>query len=140
MVSGRDDGFFFKNIHVHREITKLQQPTERSEDTSDVRQLVIEDLPPVHKAAATGNVSDLKRLRDGGSDANLPLSLDAILSSPLYPHCNPLKFRDCTPLNLACWFGKLSSINALLERGADGHDPDRVFYTLVERGARIEYL
>ncbi|KAG4422088.1 hypothetical protein IFR04_004829 [Cadophora malorum] len=157
MASGRNDTVRFRNIHYHREVLKLQRSNENGPGTTITRQLVIEELPPLHKAAATGNVSEINGLLDEGGNVDFPLPFDAILSSPRLPDWEPMKFGGCTPLHLACWFGKLSTIESLLDRGAkiltqvpahkyealtfalQGHDPDRVFHLLVARGARIEY-
>ena len=146
MSNGRKDIFHFRNINYHREIPKLQQMNENASGTTITRQLVAEELPALHKAAETGDVSEINRLLDDGSAANTPLPFDAILSSPQLPDWTPMKFGGCTPLHLACWFGKLSSIKALLKRGANvlaqipeyksealtfallGRDPGSVFF------------
>ncbi|KAL2068468.1 hypothetical protein VTL71DRAFT_16566 [Oculimacula yallundae] len=154
VVKGKDTESLFKNIHYHREIPGAQYSPGKS-----TKQLLIDDLPPLHKAAALGNASVIRRLLDEGSEIDFPLPFDAILASPSCSSLvwNPHKFGGCTALHIACWFGKLNAITALLDRGANilaqahphgyevltfalqGHNPEQVFYPLLEHGARVQY-
>src|SRR4051794_33477058 len=78
-----------------------------------VKQLVIDELPPLHKAAAIGNCPEILRLLDEGSEIDFPLPFNAILSSPTCLRWTLYNFEGCTPLHLACWFGKLPAIMVL---------------------------
>lgn len=149
------DNFLFRSVHYHREIRKFKKPSKPKVQEGELPPLVIEELPPLHKAAAQGSVSDICKLVDQGLDIDIPLSYNAVLFSH---SCDMLEeFGGCTPLHLACWFGHLPAITALLDKGANilarasfcseevlgyailGKKPERVFYFLVSRGARLDY-
>ncbi|KAK0105720.1 hypothetical protein ONS95_004242 [Cadophora gregata] len=156
LTSSQDDDLLFKNIHFHREIPSLFR-SEKVPCATAIKQLAIDELPPLHKAAATGNCSEIKRLLDQGCEIDMPLPFNAVLNSPSCPKWLPLHFEACTPLHIACWFGKLDAITVLLEKGANilaqvpthkyetmtfalqGCELERIFWPVAERGARIEY-
>ena len=110
-----DEESYFNRVHYHHEIWKkrLVRAVESSdEEKSNI--LKVEDLPPLHKAAATGDLSQITALLDDGYNIDAPLPFRAILSED-----NSFQFEGCSPLQIAAFFGKSKALDLLLDRGAD---------------------
>ncbi|KAH7305140.1 ankyrin repeat-containing domain protein [Rhexocercosporidium sp. MPI-PUGE-AT-0058] len=150
-----NDDFLFRSVHYHREIRKFKKPSKPKVQEGEIPTLVLDELPPLHKAAALGSVAEIGKLLDQKINVDTPLQYNAVISSH---SCEMLEeFGGCTPLHLACWFGHLPAITALLDKGADilarasscseevlgyailGEKPERIFHFLVSKGARLDY-
>ena len=110
-----DDEFYFNRVHYHYEILKkrlVRAPGSDSIQKSNILQ--IKSLPALHKAAATGDLSQINTPLDRGEDINVPLPFRAILKEEIR-----FQFEGCSPLQIAVFFGKSKAVDALLERGAD---------------------
>jgi len=74
--------FYFKHVHYHREIQVIK-PSSISTPTVEVepQQLKVEDLPPLHKAAANGSLAEISELLDNGGSIDAPLPFDVVLDT-----------------------------------------------------------
>jgi ankyrin repeat protein len=110
----RDEDFLFRNIHYHREILVpkiLSAPDSSAKETR--RKFGIDELPPLHRAAAKASVEVIADLLGKGMDVNekIPFSM--------WDEDADFQFRGASPLFIAAWFGKTKSIDLLLEHGAN---------------------
>lgn len=65
--------------------------------------LQVDELPPLHKAAARGDLTGINALLDTGEDINTPLPFQRLWDSP---GNRSWGFKGCSPLHLAAWFAK----------------------------------
>ena len=88
------------------------------------RELDIQELPPLHRAAARGSLGGIASLIHNGQDVDEPLVVDRWLPNE---HWGEFNFMGCSPLHLAAWFGHIEAMNLLLNRGANvaSEDNDR---------------
>jgi ankyrin repeat protein len=129
----------FRRIHYVHELIKRRGTVLRSSgcqktDSNDGKYL--DDLPPLHQAAAIGDLETVERLlkerpgdieSEGGCDSAKPLHYAAYQGRQdvaifLIEHGARLDTRDCdeaTPLHWSVPFGQLSMFRLLIESGAD---------------------
>jgi ankyrin repeat protein len=114
--------FYFKHVHYHREIQVIKTnsiPTPIVE--VEPQQLNVEELPPLHRAAANGALAEINELLDNSEMVDSPLLSNAVLDKPVGGR---QEFRGCSPLHLAAYFGRAKAIDLLLDRGADIYAKD----------------
>jgi len=114
----REEHFLFRNIHYHREILvskALSAPDSSAEETH--RKFGIDELPPLHRAAAKASLKVIADLLEEGTDVNekIPFSMQ---DEEHY------EFHGASPLLIAAWFGKMKAIDCLLEHGANANSLD----------------
>ena len=134
----------FNSVQYHREIRKIRQKSIINSAEEQDRPFKIDMLPPLHKAAATGDLFELHRLVASGTDINDPLPYKASHKS--------FQFKGCSPLLAACWFGRATSIIKLIKLGAEinscdfdgagvlhyacySDNPERIIPLLLKNGA-----
>jgi ankyrin repeat protein len=107
-----DETRFFKRIHYHRQIPvkRLVMPPEGGNE-KEVCRLELDSLPPLHRAAATCSIKVMADLINAGTDVNFKLSF--------HMQTDWFEFHGASPLLIAAWFGKMKSIEFLLEHGAN---------------------
>jgi len=121
-----DETRFFKRIHYHRSVPVKRlaiSPNNRNE--TEMRNFELDLLPPLHRAATTCSIKTMAELINSGTDINSKLSFHA--------QTDWFEFHGATPLLIAAWFGKMKSIDFLLENGANLHALDTY------RGGVLEY-
>lgn len=143
----------FRRVHFHQDvwITRKAEPGEV--DVENVPLYNVDGLPPLHRAAAQGNISELDRLLNEGIDINSLLPGQLMFK---YPDGPKFYFEGCTPLHIACWHGKSRMIKHLLNLKADisaidadgyqatyyaidGESPENSWATLVANGADLHH-
>ncbi|KAG4438868.1 hypothetical protein IFR05_005657 [Cadophora sp. M221] len=148
----------FKSIHYHREVLVPRPNTADHSESQlakkEVRKFDPEELPPLHKAAAKGALSELTRIleEDTDADVNQPLPPSGFLG---YKDMT-MDFEGVTPIHLAAFYGKTRVISGLLTRQANinakstdarsvlswaimGHSPERTVSLLIARGAELNH-
>ena len=76
--SKKKDEFYFTQIHYLREVrVPKTAPTEKVPEEEKLLELDINELPPLHRVAAKGSISDIEKLLDEGVGVNLPLPFHA---------------------------------------------------------------
>ncbi len=151
-VSSGGEELLFRRVHYYRDkwVKKEAPPVYRTDRS---RLYNAEDLPPLHRAAAMGNVEELAKLLEDNEryqvDSRLDYQTHIVLDIGFHFY-----FEGCTPLHLTAWHGQLKAMRFLLDRGADIHArtkfgeqtlwfaisglfPDKMFYPLVKAGADI---
>jgi len=114
----REEHFLFRNIHYHREILvskALSAPESSAEETH--RKFGIDELPPLHQAAAKASLKVIADLLEKGMDVNEKI----LFSMQDEEH---FEFRGASPLLIAAWFGKSKVVDFLLEHGANINSVD----------------
>ncbi|KAK0109431.1 hypothetical protein ONS95_002125 [Cadophora gregata] len=146
------ESLMFRSVHYHRDIRIAKSASGEPEDSDSPPELDVEELPPLHKAAAKGNLHEIDELLTGGANINDPLPFQAQEIGTGDWYFGPWKFKGCSPLLIACWYGAVRSINHLLDRGANilgvdaagqgtfqyasySPNPERIFPILIRRGA-----
>ncbi|MEO1278644.1 MAG: hypothetical protein AAFV77_06800 [Planctomycetota bacterium] len=86
------------------------------------RWMAVDRLPPLHHAAAVGDVEAIERLISGGADP------DAVFGLAVH---RALPARETTALSWSAARGQRAAAAALLDAGADPHEPDGELAPLV---------
>lgn len=104
--------YVFQRVHYRHDIMKIQViPGLQPAKQEPLRELQIDELPTLYRAAARGILPEVIRLLDAGESVNATLLFQVRLDK--------FTFKGCTPLQLASWFGKAKAINLLLDHGAN---------------------
>jgi serine/threonine-protein phosphatase 6 regulatory ankyrin repeat subunit A len=113
-----DEHFLFRQIHYHREVLVSKASSTPESLTKEThRKFGIEELPPLHRAAAKASLKEIADLLENGIDVNekIPFSMR---------NEEDLEFHGASPLHIAAWFGKTKSIDFFLDHGANVNSLD----------------
>jgi ankyrin repeat protein len=122
----RDEHFLFRNIHYHREILVQKRVSAPSLPATEThRKFGIDELPPLHQAAAKASLKGITKLLAEGMDVDekIPFSMES----------EDFQFHGASPLLIAAWFGRTKAIDFLLEHGANINSVDS------DNGGILEY-
>jgi ankyrin repeat protein len=109
---GKEEHFLFRNIHYHREILVSKAPSSQDHSAEQkYRKFGINELPPLHQAAAKASLKVIAHLLENGMDVNEKI--------PFSMRDQDMEFHGASPLHIAAWFGKTKAIDFLLENGAN---------------------
>ena len=108
--------FMFRNIHYHREIRISRDGTLTDDSLS--RELEENELPQLHRAAATGDIEDVERVLSQGVDVNLPLKQNTHVPFKFGKVDSDYDITGCSALQIACYCGQVKAVRKLLERDA----------------------
>jgi hypothetical protein len=73
--------------------------------------LQVDELPPLHRAAAKGDLAEIIALLETGEDINAPLSFERVLNWA----GNRIWFwKEGSPLHLASWFANHKPLGSSL--------------------------
>jgi len=76
--------FYFKHVHYHREIQIIKTSSSSTPIVEvEPQQLKVEDLPPLHRAAANGSPAEIEVLLDSSEMVDSPLPFNAVLDKPV---------------------------------------------------------
>jgi hypothetical protein len=72
------EDYYFQRVHYQRDIKVELMKAVKSVSRNDSRKLEIDELPPLHRAAARGNLPEIKSLLDADEHINAPLPFQAV--------------------------------------------------------------
>ncbi len=75
-------------------------------------------MPPIYRAAATASLKVITDLLGKGIDVNERIPFSMIDDE------EDFQFRGASPILIAAWFGKMKSIDLLLDHGANMNSLD----------------
>ncbi len=149
-----EEDSLFQRIHFYRDkLVRKRLPLNPDDTSTALHEYDVDLLPPLHKAAAMGDIEQLQLLLSNDT----PKLISSRLNIRMRHDNGELpgwSFDGCTPLHIACWHGQLKSANFLLDKGADvnlpdtdgdsplwyvvgGIRPNKLWHPLIQRGANI---